>query len=53
MIYRITLLSIILTCVDCRRLAEVNSSVDDEERHYDDEERRELAVDEWCKLYDL
>ena len=49
---RITLLSIILTCVDSRRLAEVSSSVDDEERQYDDgEQRRELAVDEWCKFH--
>ena len=51
MIHRITLLSIILTCVDSRRLAEVNSSVDDEERQYDDEGRRELAIDEWCKFH--
>ena len=49
--HRITLLSIILTCVESRRLAEVDSSVDDEERQYDDEERRELAVDEWCKFH--
>ena len=53
MIHRITLLSIILTCVDSRRLSEVSNSLDDEERQYDDEERRDLAVDEWCKLFDL
>ena len=50
MIHRITLLSIILTCVDSRRLAEASSSDDDEERQYVEEESRELAVDEWCKL---
>jgi len=50
MIHRITLL-IILTCVDSRRLAGVSSSVDDMERQYVEEERRELAVDEWCKFH--